>query len=101
MRLPEAAIVLLGLSAFGMAVKVHPDQAPGIYIGDPHDEHGLNHTRIGDIGAVSRILRGLKISNLEGGGASTSDEDPTRVIEKRSTTTPFESFGEHFHCVST
>ena len=102
MRLPEVAIGILGLNALGLALTVHPEQAPGIYVGDPRDEHGLNHKRIGDIGALSRIMRGAKIPSLEGRGTSTLDDTPTRVNARANdpTTTPTASFGEHYHCVS-
>lgn len=100
MKLIEIAAAVLGLNAsLGLAVKLHYDQKPGIYVGDHRDEHGLNHTRIGDISAASRILRGLRSSSPEGRRTPTPtlEVEPTRVMKRL---TPTETFGETFHCVS-
>ncbi|KAF2109347.1 hypothetical protein BDV96DRAFT_651784 [Lophiotrema nucula] len=79
MKLTGTAAALLILNAsVGLAVKIHPDQEPGIYIGSHDDEHGLNHKRIGDVQAASRILRGVSTSSLE----ARSKPD----------------FGEHINC---
>ncbi|KAF2731047.1 hypothetical protein EJ04DRAFT_21910 [Polyplosphaeria fusca] len=66
MRFAETAAALLGLNAFlGTALQIHPRQEPGVYVGSSDDADGLNHTRIGDVKAASRMLRGLSTSSIE------------------------------------